>query len=390
MEVGNGDFAPANETDHLRLDQARSHFSMWAMLKSPMLLGNDLTAMSAATLSVVSNREIISLSQDGLGAQARRIKSTPPPGSARVYGTGPAPEDNLVVLAPCVPGAPLQRWRFGVPRLLGRAPVTGNASYTADEGSAPGAFIITKDDDGNEFCLLGGGTPTGRPRSNTMVAVPCAETNRDPEAGVPFPRWQLLPKPGGYSLQVRQKNLLSVSNMFGGSGPLPHTKYVKADPWGDHVWTWPQNDTHGAGSTIRPMRGTQLIDDDNVGHVGAVDSGSMCLTLARGGDLEVWQAPLEGGRVAVSLLNRSPRPAAMAVTWAELGLDPNAVLSVRDIWRGLSHQDVRTQFTDAAVPAHGVTLLVLNRSHSSALKIDDVSAVSATPPMVRWHHFFKK
>jgi alpha-galactosidase len=52
-------------------DQA--HFSAWAMLAAPLQAGNDLRSMSAATKAILTNREVIAVDQDPLGAQATRL-----------------------------------------------------------------------------------------------------------------------------------------------------------------------------------------------------------------------------------------------------------------------------------------------------------------------------
>ena len=57
-------FTPRNDSDLAALAAARAHLTMWAMLKSPILLGNDLSAMSNATLGVLSNAEVLAISQD--------------------------------------------------------------------------------------------------------------------------------------------------------------------------------------------------------------------------------------------------------------------------------------------------------------------------------------
>ncbi|MBB2147294.1 glycoside hydrolase family 27 protein [Pedobacter gandavensis] len=55
-------------------DEDKSHFTMWCILNSPLLLGNDLRSISKETIDLVTNKEIIALNQDQLGYQARRLK----------------------------------------------------------------------------------------------------------------------------------------------------------------------------------------------------------------------------------------------------------------------------------------------------------------------------
>jgi alpha-galactosidase len=48
---------------------------MWAALKSPLLLGNDLRKMSPSTLSIINNPAIIAISQDPRGKAIQRVTS---------------------------------------------------------------------------------------------------------------------------------------------------------------------------------------------------------------------------------------------------------------------------------------------------------------------------
>ncbi|WP_417291011.1 glycoside hydrolase family 27 protein [Corallibacter sp.] len=63
MEVGNG------MTDA----EDRSHFAMWSMLASPLILGNDLRTISEETLKTISNKNVIAVNQDPLGIQGFRF-----------------------------------------------------------------------------------------------------------------------------------------------------------------------------------------------------------------------------------------------------------------------------------------------------------------------------
>jgi alpha-galactosidase len=69
LEVGKG----------MSADEDRSHFSMWAMLASPLLAGNDIRSMSAATAAILTNADVIAVDEDPMGAQAQ-LASTPQPG----------------------------------------------------------------------------------------------------------------------------------------------------------------------------------------------------------------------------------------------------------------------------------------------------------------------
>ena len=65
LEVGNGGLTP---------DEERTHFALWTILNSPLLLGNDLRNMSPQTLDILTNKEIIAINQDSLGIQGFKYK----------------------------------------------------------------------------------------------------------------------------------------------------------------------------------------------------------------------------------------------------------------------------------------------------------------------------
>lgn len=54
-------------------EEDKTHFSMWAIMHSPLLLGNDLTTMSERTKEIITNKEIIALNQSPFVYQARRL-----------------------------------------------------------------------------------------------------------------------------------------------------------------------------------------------------------------------------------------------------------------------------------------------------------------------------
>ncbi|MCJ8165701.1 glycoside hydrolase family 27 protein [Pontibacter sp. E15-1] len=54
-------------------EEDKTHFSMWCMLSSPLLTGNDLRSMTPETIRILTNRELIAINQDRLVYQARRL-----------------------------------------------------------------------------------------------------------------------------------------------------------------------------------------------------------------------------------------------------------------------------------------------------------------------------
>ena len=65
LEVGNGG---------LTAEESRSHFSFWALFGAPLMAGNDLVAMTPETRDILTNSEVISVDQDALGMQGRKVR----------------------------------------------------------------------------------------------------------------------------------------------------------------------------------------------------------------------------------------------------------------------------------------------------------------------------
>jgi alpha-galactosidase len=60
LAVGNGGMSEA---------EYRAHFGMWAVMAAPLIAGNDLRGMDAATLAILTAPEVIAVDQDPLGIQ---------------------------------------------------------------------------------------------------------------------------------------------------------------------------------------------------------------------------------------------------------------------------------------------------------------------------------
>jgi len=88
LEVGNIDGAT--------LHQEQTHFSYWAALKSPLIIGADLSVIADSSLEVLKNQDIIALNQDPLGVAPWYISSLSVDNERQVWA-GPL-SDGWVVL----------------------------------------------------------------------------------------------------------------------------------------------------------------------------------------------------------------------------------------------------------------------------------------------------
>jgi alpha-galactosidase len=113
LEVGNGRMTDA---------EYRTHFSLWAMMAAPLIAGNDLTRMAAATREILLNPEVIAIDQDRRGTPALIVHDD---GGRQVWSR-PLEDPNARAVAlfnpTDAPAAITARW--------------------ADIGLAPGAALV--------------------------------------------------------------------------------------------------------------------------------------------------------------------------------------------------------------------------------------------------------
>jgi alpha-galactosidase len=64
LEIGNGGMT---DTEY------KSHFSLWAEMAAPLLIGTDLRAASDETMAILENEDVIAVDQDSLGKQGKLI-----------------------------------------------------------------------------------------------------------------------------------------------------------------------------------------------------------------------------------------------------------------------------------------------------------------------------
>lgn len=91
LQIGNGVLTAAEE---------RSHFGLWAIAKSPLLLGTDLSKISNSSLAIIQNAGIIAINQDPLGRAATIFQpkgaGRPDQGSLHPYCSGQL-DDGYVI-----------------------------------------------------------------------------------------------------------------------------------------------------------------------------------------------------------------------------------------------------------------------------------------------------
>jgi alpha-galactosidase len=72
--VGMVGWGPSLHPTHLTPNEQYTHISLWCLLCSPLLIGCDMTQLDDFTLSLLTNDEVLEVSQDPLGKQAARLQ----------------------------------------------------------------------------------------------------------------------------------------------------------------------------------------------------------------------------------------------------------------------------------------------------------------------------
>ena len=70
---------------------------------------------------------------------------------------------------------------------------------------------------------------------------------------------------------------------------------------------------------------------------------------------DVWARPMEDGRFAIALFNRSDAPLDIRVTLSDLASASS--WSIRDLWRKEDAGSHQKQYTAKQVPSHGVQFI---------------------------------
>ena len=124
LQCGFGDFQ--NVSRKRALDMCVSHFTMWAMVKSNLLISTDLQSLPDVLVRVLTNSEVIAVHQDPLGVQAVRVSSEVKQDAHETSLWDPG-TSSFLLLRLCNSSNPLQKWNLG-----NGTGITGGRLWTAD------------------------------------------------------------------------------------------------------------------------------------------------------------------------------------------------------------------------------------------------------------------
>ncbi|TLD04320.1 uncharacterized protein PgNI_12038 [Pyricularia grisea] len=123
MQISNGALNPAQE---------RTHMGIWAIVKSPIILGTDLSKISDSSLAIIKNKDLIAINQDKLGKAATYFQ---PPGE-------PAPVDGE--LYPYWAGQLSDGVVIGLTNAMGTGPQTLAVDFEDVPGLGAGTWSWTE------------------------------------------------------------------------------------------------------------------------------------------------------------------------------------------------------------------------------------------------------
>lgn len=82
----------------LSLTEQRSHFSLWCLMASPLLIGTDVSLLSNTSLAIMGNKEACRINQDAAGIQGVPVGPGSNDASSAPCWTKPLANGDVAVL----------------------------------------------------------------------------------------------------------------------------------------------------------------------------------------------------------------------------------------------------------------------------------------------------
>ncbi|CAF1411784.1 unnamed protein product [Adineta steineri] len=286
LEVGNGG---------MTVDEYVSHFSLWAISKSPLLIGCDVNKMSNTTLSILTNSEVIAVNQDSLGVQGKKVafQSSQSPNATSDVGITTCASDISNI-----------------------QPARLQWVYNAQDGSIRSA--LNKKCLSIEKCITAEGA--------NIVLSECQINDPQAQCQGKNQQWTFNTSDGSIVSKMNGK-CLDVFNFDG-----PNVDAFSCNKQDNQQWIF--NTTDGSFRSK---------------HNGK------CLTQVQ--ELEVWAGPLADGSAAVVLLNRGNTSEPITVQWSDIDFPARDSAVVRDLWAHKVIGAFRGNYTSPNIEPHAVMML---------------------------------
>ena len=316
-----------------------SQFSTWAILASPLILGNDIRNMTPECLAIVANTEVIAVNQDALGLRGKLVLQWPqaiwppvdPPAAAAPLGSGSAPTPTgTLALAPCNASDASQLFALSPSDGLLRSPATGTCvTYGGYQESNVFLGACT----GWQEATVGGQVWAANASTGQLLVQGCPGKVADVFAcNLTAPQAVQVCTAGGADCGAAAPGCSAAAGqawdlgalLAGGPNPIP-SAVAPPPPSASGPYSW--------CLAARPLP-PPPVDIQ----------------------LQVWVKPLAGGEVAFVAFNRSPGVLTVNVSWAMLGWGAGQRAVLRDLWAHASLGEFAGSWS-APVQSHGVMMV---------------------------------
>ena len=260
LEVGNGGMTTI---------EYRTHFSLWAISKAPLLIGCDVTNMTKDTWDILSNEEVIAVNQDELGEQGRKIKI---PNLTYPLNYPNKLEESFLELVDCNNNNE-QKW------------------YIKDDGS-----ISNNNED---LCME---VITNLKRGGQILTSKCKQNlklSKDPDSL--RQKWIYSPE----NKTIITENNFKCLDLYNSYNTIIGTHECD----GRESQNWEYNEKEHTFKSMGKCLSSQRLLEQT----------------------EVWAGNLSDGSLAVLLFNRASFKYTVEITWKELGVNYTRA-SLRDLW----------------------------------------------------------
>jgi hypothetical protein len=323
LEVGNGGCS---------VEEYKTHMALWAMLKAPLIVGNDIRTLinnpESDILRILTNKEIIGINQDSLGLQGRIVWSDTKDLLAKQFDY----HGERLIATKC---------SSGVQGVYEDAAIDQQWTYQTD-GTIKSVSLNACLQELPPIKELAGISDF----FNFTVGLRTVTTTTDCASAT---KWDIGQYIGGSIVSRDSKLCLEVEKME--YIPIVQGKRVQTAPCQtfdvqqktffdvrEHQsWTTPYG-------TLRNLYQRQCLTVDRDAYPGVME--------------EIWMAPIENSGFTVLMINKGPITKTMELTIEKLGLDSSKRYKLRDLW-------AQSDLTTALSTKQSRTFIV--QSHASVM-----------------------
>ena len=275
LEVGNGGMSTTED---------QTHFSLWAISAAPLILGNDMTNMSASAQSILTNSEVIAVDQDSLGIQGTKVADN---GSGLQVWSKKLHDGSVAVVLLNRSGSSSNiTVNWSSIGLTGSASVRDIWAHT-NQGSFANSYTANVASHGVAMLIIGGGTSLPSPTPN---ATPTPTPGITPTPGTtPTPTPGITPTPtqtptSGSSCAVTYTIVSSWSGGFQGGLTISNTGASAINGW-SLTFTFANGQVISQGWNGVYTQSGSRVTVTNVAYNGTIAPGA---TLSSFGFLASW------------------------------------------------------------------------------------------------------